>query len=145
MENDRAAGRESHFRLAFNLAAPYAKTISATMMLIVAWQLMRENGLYGYGDDYGIKAALFAFGAAYLLFFELVPNRRGLFSSITPWTTRLAGAVWASLAAWNWILEETGGEPFPLLESVALYAFLIVALPAVVFAFSMIYLWSEQH
>ena len=68
-------------------------------MLAVAIKLQIDGDFFD-GHGHGAKAALFAFGGAVALFYELIPNgHQPLFSRVAPWSTRIAGATLASFAA----------------------------------------------
>ena len=67
------------------------------------------------GAHYGVKAALLALAAAATLLIDILPRNEGRNGTLATFFTRFGGAMLAFLASWNWILSETGGDPFPFL------------------------------
>lgn len=84
------------------------------------------------GADYGIRAAMCALAAAGTLFLALMPDTPGANGIIAKFVVRLVGAILAFFTAWNWILQENGGDPFPFLWP-AIFLFVVFVM-LVIFA-----------
>ena len=111
----------------------FVKIAASIALVYLAIDLYANDSHTSYG--YGVKAALLAFGAAVSLFYELIPNgneRIFRLSLIASWSTRIVGAGMATLAAWNLLLDETGGDPLPLLGPMAVVAGVALVVPIAV-------------
>ena len=120
------------------------KVVASALALAVGLRLHFDGDL-SLDYSYGLKAALLASGAAVALFYELLPNGSGhLFARIAPWSTRLVGAILAVLAAWNWVLDETGGEPFPLIWPIVAVAIYVIIIPMLALASAVVGWWVDR-
>ncbi len=110
---------------------PMVKVLVSFLGIVMALRLQFGDGLDA-DYSYGVKGVMFAFGGAVALFYELLPNGNAqIFTRIAPWLTRLAGALLALLATWNLLLDQTNGEPFPLLAPAAAIGLFAITIPAI--------------
>ena len=134
---------ESRDWQAWRVSFPMVKVTVAVMGLALAIRLQFGSDPTLSEYSYGVKAALLAFGGATSLFFELIPNgNTPYFSRLAPWLPRITGAALAFFAAWNWILDETGGEPFPLIWPVVAMGIFAVLMPTAALFFTAFHLWA---
>ena len=110
---------------------PMVKILVSFLGIVLALRLQFGDGLAA-DYSYGVKGVMFAFGGAVALFYELLPNGNAdIFTRVAPWLTRLAGALLALLATWNLLLDQTNGEPFPLLAPAAAIGLFVITIPAI--------------
>ena len=132
------------FRQAMSRVLPMVKVVGSVLLLALGLRLHLYGDLLPH-DSYGLKAALLASVAAAALFYELLPNgRENLFTRIAPWSTRFAGGVLASFAAWNWVLGETNGEPFPLIWPIVAMVIVVVTIPVLSLASDVVGWWAYR-
>ena len=108
---------------------------AAISLLYLTYDLYTNMDYSAYG--YGVKAALLAFGAAISMFYELLPSgsvRKFYLSLTATWSTRITGALLATLAAWNWLLAETDGDPLPLIKPLLIAVAVALFIPIMMLA-----------
>ena len=121
------------FRRTLGVGILLLKVIAAVLGLAVVLKLQFDSSFHA-DYSYGTRAAVFAFAAAVMWLYELIPTPAvegvGPFGWLAPWSTRVAGVILAFLTSWNWILAETAGAPFPLLWPVAALSIHAVLMPS---------------
>ena len=100
--------------------------VASVIIMTAGWLAMSSPEVNGEAIPSGVKAALFALGAAGAMGIDLLPTRIGFGASLSTLIARTGATAAAALAGYHWLLYETAGDPIPyLIPFIVVVAFLV--------------------